>query len=420
MLDIKYIRENSSEFDEMLIKRGASPLSAELIDLDKSYRAVLTDLQNLLSSRNQVAKDIGTAKSKGENATELLEKSAQIKDQVPQLESEERSLRGELERKLALIPNTLLEDVPFGKDENDNVVIRTVGTPRTFDFTPLSHEDLGENLDMMSFEKAVKMSGARFTILQKGLARMERALGQFMLDSHVTEFGYTEVSPPLLVRGEALYGTGQLPKAQDDLFQTTSDYYLIPTAEVSLTNTVRESILEQSQIPLRLTAHTACFRQEAGSAGKDTRGMIRQHQFYKVELVSIVKPEDSPAEHERMLQAAETILKKLELPYRMMVLCSGDIGFHAAKTYDLEVWFPSQNTYREISSCSNCLDFQARRMNTRYRDEQKTTFVHTLNGSGLAVGRTLIAIMENYQQKDGSIVVPEILRPYMGGMEVIR
>ncbi len=423
MLDIKLIREQPERLDGALEKRGADKLSEIIVDLDAKYRSVVTQLQSLLSSRNQVAKDIGSAKAKGEDASTLLAQSAQIKEQIPVLEENEKRLREELDLILERIPNIPASDVPLGKDEHDNVLVRTVGTPKTFDFTPLPHEDLGEKLGLMDFEGATKMSGARFVVLKGGLARLERALAQFMLDIHTSQFGYTEVSPPLLVKSDALFGTGQLPKFQDDQFQTTSGYYLIPTAEVCLTNTVREKILDEKNLPLRLTAHTPCFRQEAGSAGRDTKGMMRQHQFYKVELVSIVKPEDSEAEHQRMVSAAEEILKKLDLPYRLMLLCTGDMGFGAAKTYDLEVWIPSQNMYREISSCSNCTDFQARRMNTRYRGSEeasKTTFVHTLNGSGLAVGRTLLAVMENYQQADGSILVPEVLKPYMGGIGVIQ
>ena len=423
MLDIRFIREQPELLDKALEKRGADKLSENLLNLDSKYRSVTTELQVLLSSRNQVAKDIGAAKAKGGDVTDLLAKSTHIKEQIPLLEENEKRLKEELDLILERIPNIPAEDVPFGKDENDNLLLRNVGSPKLFDFTPLPHEDLGEKLGLMDFEVAAKMSGARFVVLKGALAKLERALAQFMLDSHVKHFGYTEVSPPLLVKAEALFGTGQLPKFQDDQFQTTSGYYLIPTAEVSLTNTVRESILDEKKLPLRLTAHTPSFRQEAGSAGRDTRGMMRQHQFYKVELVSVVKPEDSEAEHQRMLAAAEEILKKLDLPYRVMLLCTGDMGFGAGKTYDLEVWIPSQNTYREISSCSNCTDFQARRMNTRYRSSEegsKPTFVHTLNGSGLAVGRTLIAVMENYQQADGSILVPEVLNPYMDGIGIIK
>ncbi len=422
MLDIKFIRENGNEFDQGLSKRGASPLSSELLELDTRYRSVLTQVQSLLSSRNQLAKDIGSAKANGQDTAPFLELSAKIKEQIPLLEEEERTLKIQLDAKLSCIPNIPAFDVPLGKDEHDNQVIRTFGTPRVFDFTPLSHEDLGAKTGMMDFETAAKMSGARFVVLQKGLAKLERALTQFMLDSHTKNFGYTEVSPPLLVKADTLFGTGLLPKFEEDLFKTTSDYYLIPTAEVSLTSLVRESILDESDLPLRFTANTPCFRQEAGSAGRDTRGMIRQHQFYKVEMVSITKPEESQNEHHRMINAAEEILKKLNLPYRLMLLCSGDMGFQSNKTYDLEVWLPSQNTYREISSCSNCGDFQARRMNTRYKSSTEGTkniFVHTLNGSGLAVGRTLIAVMENYQQENGTIIIPEILRPYMNGMESI-
>ena len=423
MLDLKWIRENPEELDKGLANRGAAPLAQEIIDIDREHRQVTTDLQTLLSARNQIAKDIGLLKSKGENADELLLKSNQVKENIPLLEEKEKQLKLSLDSILERIPNIPQESVPFGPDETGNVCIKTEGTPKIFDFEPLSHDALGEQLGMMSFEDAAKMSGARFVVLKKSLARLERALASFMLDVQTQENGYSEVSPPTLVKSEALFGTGQLPKMQEDLFETTSGYYLIPTSEVSLTNLVRESILDESALPLRLTANTLCFRQEAGAAGRDTRGMIRQHQFYKVEMVCISKPEDSEKEHLHMLKSAESILQKLELPYKVMVLCTGDMSFTSTKTYDIDVWLPSQNTYREISSCSNCFDFQARRMNARYRqssENSKPQFVHTLNGSGLAVGRALVAVMENYQQPDGSIIIPEVLRAYMNGLEVIK
>jgi seryl-tRNA synthetase len=341
---------------------------------------------------------------------------------MPELELEARTFGDELQALLAMLPNLPAADVPDGPDETANVELRRIGAPRTFDFTPKDHAALGEALGMMDFETAARLSGARFVVLKAGLARLERAIAQFMLDMHTGEFGYTEVAPPVLVRDEALYGVGQLPKFAEDMFRTTGGLWLIPTSEVSLTNLVAEQIVEAASLPLRLTAYTPCFRSEAGAAGRDTRGMIRQHQFPKVELVSICRPDQSEAEHERMTGAAESVLKRLELPFRTVVLCSGDMGFAARKTYDIEVWLPGQNAYREISSCSNCGDFQARRMRARWREAggKQTQFVHTLNGSGLAVGRTMIAVMENCQQADGSIVLPAALKPYMGGLDVLR
>jgi seryl-tRNA synthetase len=421
MHDIRFIRDNPQAFDAGLRRRGLEPLSAAILELDTRRRAAQTRAQEMLARRNQASKEIGQRKAKKEDAADLMAEVARLKEQIAALEAEEKDLAAALDKRLAEIPNLPAPDVPDGADASANVEGRRWGTPPTFDFTAQDHADLGEALKLMDFERGAKLSGARFTVLSGQLARLHRALGQFMLDLHTREFGYTEVDPPLLVRDQTMYGTGQLPKFADDLFHTTTDYWLIPTAEVSLTNLVAEEILDDASLPRRYTALTACFRAEAGAAGKDTRGMLRQHQFYKVELVSIAHPDQSNAEHERMTACAEEVLKRLELPYRTMVLCTGDMGFGARKTYDIEVWLPGQNSYREISSCSNCGDFQARRMNARFRKagEKGTQFVHTLNGSGLAVGRALIAVIENYQQGNGSIRVPEALAPYMGGIDVI-
>jgi seryl-tRNA synthetase len=423
MFDIKLIRDNPDAFDAGLKRRGLEPLSAKLLELDDARRRHLTKLQDAQSRRNAASKEIGKAKAQKDEAkaAELMREVTDLKEVIQQGEDEERKIDAALAAALAEIPNTPLEEVPLGTDETGNVEVRRVGDPAKLAFTPKQHFDLGEALGLMDFEAAQKISGARFVVLKGALARLERALAQFMLDTHTTEFGYTEVNPPLMVRDHTAYGTGNLPKFADDLFQTTTGFWLIPTAEVSLTNLVRETIVDEDSLPMRMTAWTPCFRAEAGAAGRDTRGMIRQHQFSKVELVSITTPEQSLAEHERMTGAAETILKRLGLPFRTMLLCTGDMGFASRKTYDIEVWLPGQNTYREISSCSVCGDFQARRMAARCRAKggKEVRFVHTLNGSGLAVGRTLIAVMENYQQADGSIVVPEAVRPYMGGLERI-
>ncbi|HET6320861.1 MAG TPA: serine--tRNA ligase [Hyphomicrobium sp.] len=424
MFDIKWIRENPEAFDAGLKKRGLSPQSADLIALDEARRAHVTKLQEAQARRNAASKEIGKSKAAKDEATAeaLMAEVAALKDQLAAGEGEERALDAKLRDALSVIPNLPLDEVPLGKDEKDNVEVRKVGTPTKFDFAPKQHFELGEALGLMDFATAAKISGARFVVLKGALARLERALGAFMLDLHTGEFGYTENIVPLLVRDDAAYGTGNLPKFAEDLFRTENGFWLIPTAEVSLTNFVREGILDEEKLPMRLTAHTPCFRSEAGAAGRDTRGMIRQHQFSKVELVSITTPEESLAEHERMTACAEEVLKRLGLPFRTILLCTGDMGFASRKTYDIEVWLPGENTYREISSCSVCGDFQARRMNARYRPKgaKDTRFVHTLNGSGLAVGRTLIAVMENYQQADGSIVIPEVLRPYMGGLERIE
>ncbi len=422
MHDLKWIRENPDALDAALARRGAAAVSATVLDLDKRHRATTTELQVLQSRRNDVSKQIGGVKAKGGDAAPLMAEVAEIKDKMTALEEEEKLLGEKVKSLLLTIPNILLPVVPDGRDESANVVVRSWGTPREFNFSPKEHADLGAALGLMDFDQAAIMSGARFVVLKGALARLERAIAQLMLDTHTTANGYTEVNPPLLVRDVALTGTGQLPKFGADLFQTTAGLYLIPTAEVSLTNLVAERILDGATLPLRMTAFTPCFRSEAGAAGRDTKGMIRNHQFEKVELVSITAPEESEAELERMTKCAEGILQKLELPYRVMALCAGDVGFGANRTYDLEVWLPGQNTYREISSCSNTGDFQARRMNARYRpsgETKGTRFVHTLNGSGLAVGRTLIAVLENHQQQDGSITVPAALKPYMGGLEII-
>lgn len=423
MYDIKWIRDNTDTFDEGLGKRGIEPVSAALVALDVRRRELQTELQDVQKQRNTSAKAIGGAKAKGDEAAAqaLMAEVAGLKARYQQLEDEERQAVSALDRELAALPNRPADGVPVGTDEADNVELRTWGEIPTFSAPPKQHFELGEALGLMDFERAAKLSGARFVVLSGALARMERALGTFMLDMHTTESDYTEIAPPVLVREEAAFGTGNLPKFAEDLFRTTDDFWLIPTAEMPLTNLVGGEIVDPASLPYRFTACTPCFRAEAGSAGRDTRGMIRQHQFTKVELVSIAHPEQSEEEHERMTACAEAVLQRLELPYRVLLLSTGDMGFSARKTYDLEVWLPGQDTYREISSCSNCGDFQARRMNARFRPdgERQTQFVHTLNGSGLAVGRTLVAIMENYQNADGSITVPAALRPYMGGLERI-
>lgn len=421
MHDLRWIRENPEAFDAGLKRRGAATVAAQVLDLDKRRRALQTRLQEIQTRRNTASKEIGAAKAKGGDAGALMDEVARLKDEMPQAEAQEREIASRLDALLATVPNVPADDVPDGPDESANVELRKFGEPRKFNFQALEHDEIGTKLGMMDFERAAKISGARFVVLSGALARLERAISAFMLDLHTTEFGYRETSPPLLVRDETAFGTGQLPKFSEDLFRTENGFWLIPTAEVPLTNLVAGEIIDEDRLPLRFTAHTACFRSEAGAAGKDTRGMMRQHQFYKVELVSIAHPEHSEAEHERMTGAAEEVLKRLGLPYRVVALCVGDMGFSARKTYDIEVWLPGQGRYREISSCSNCGEFQARRMNARFRPkgEKGTRFVHTLNGSGLAVGRTLIAVLENYQEEDGSVVIPEALRRYMGGVERI-
>jgi len=475
MYDIKWIREHPEAFDKGLARRGLEKLSKKLIELDERRRAAITTYEQAQARRNSASKEIGEAKKKKDEAAaqRLMAEVNELKVTLPALEAEQKKLGDELDKELAQIPNAPADDVPDGADASDNVEHHQFGKKRDYAFKPKQHFELGEALRMMDFELAAKLSGARFVVLQKGLARLERALGQFMLDVHTSEkHGYIEVNPPLLVRGDVMFGTAQLPKFVEDQFlagtvTATSDFrerkieatlkaigelreegklneamvpkiiansirtaedeqqkverWLIPTAEVPLTNLVRDSIVDENTLPRRYTACTPCFRAEAGAAGKDTRGMIRQHQFTKVELVSITKPEDSKQEHERMLACAEEVLKKLDLHYRVVTLCTGDMGFPSQKTYDIEVWLPGQNMYREISSCSNCGDFQARRMNARYRGKDgKPAFVHTLNGSGVAVGRALIAVMETYQDDKGAIVVPDALKPYMGGVTKIE
>ena len=420
MHDIKLIRDNPEAFDAGLARRGVEPMSGAILALDSARRAVATTMQEAQGRRNEASKAIGAAMGRGDKDTAeaLKAEVAKLKDTLPQLEQEERELTVQLQDALARYPNLPETEVPDGEDEAGNVEVSRWGTPREFGFSPKEHADLGPALGL-DFETGALISGARFTFLRGQMARLQRALAQFMLDTQTLEGGYTECAVPLLVKDEAVFGTGQLPKFAEDLFRTTDGRWLIPTAEVSLTNAVQGQILAENALPLRMTALTPCFRSEAGAAGKDTRGYIRQHQFEKVELVTICRPDDSAAEHEKMTAAAEAILQKLGLPYRKVLLCAGDMGFTARKTFDLEVWLPGQQAYREISSISNCGDFQARRMNARFRPEgaKGTEFVHTLNGSGLAVGRTLVAVLENYQEADGSVTVPEALRPWMGGID---
>ncbi len=421
MHDIKHLRHNAADFDTALAKRGLAPVSAALLALDEQRRGLQTQLQDLQQQRNVTAKAAGAAKGRGDEAefARLNADASANKQRTAQLEAAEAIVAQQLQHHLETLPNLPQHDVPHGRDENDNVQINAWGTPRVFDFTPKPHEDVaGQGLN---FNRAAQVSGARFVYAMGAMARLERALTQFMLDLHTQEFGYTEVSPPYLVRDNALYGTGQLPKFGEDLFAVDGGYRLIPTAEVPLTNLVADTIVPAEQLPLRYTAATPCFRSEAGSAGRDTTGIIRMHQFSKVELVSVTTPQQSADELERMTRCAQTVLEKLELPYRTMLLCSGDMGFSAQKTYDIEVWFPAQNRYREISSCSNCGSFQALRLKARTRvDGHKDTVpVHTLNGSALAVGRTLAALLENHQQADGTVAIPQALQGYMGGAQTI-
>ena len=422
MHDIRLIRENPAAFDAGLARRGLPPQAADLIALDERRRATIAAAQEAQTRRNDLSKQIGQAKAAKDEARagELMAEVAALKAKLPELEQDERETATLLENRLAAIPNIPAPDVPAGADENDNRLIRQWGEPRHFPFDAREHDAVAPALGM-DFDTGVLLAGARFTLLRGGMARLSRALGQFMLDRLVDQHGFEEVVPPLLVRDEVAFGTGQLPKFAEDLFRTTDGRWLISTAEMSLTNMVRERILSQEELPLRFAALTPCFRSEAGSAGRDTRGMIRQHQFEKVEMVAITTPEASDAENEKMTQIAEGVLEALDLPYRRMLLCTGDLGFSMARTYDLEVWLPGQGRYREISSCSNGTDFQARRMNARFRAEGgKPQFVHTLNGSGLAVGRTLVAVIENYQQADGSVAVPAVLQPYLGGTTVLE
>jgi seryl-tRNA synthetase len=422
MHDIRFIRENPAAFDSGLKKRNLAPLSAEIIEIDKRRRAAITESESVQARRKQLSQQIGMAKRKGENADALMAEVAGLEDILKKSEAEAAELDAELTRRLEVLPNLPFDDVPDGTDETGNVEIRRHGSQRNFAFPPKDHVALGEATGEMDFASAAKISGARFVFVKGKLARLERAIAQFMLDLHTSEEGgYTEVNPPLLVRDNAAYGVGQLPRFAEDMFHTDNGFWLVPTAEVPLTNLANDTVLDEKVMPLRYTAFTPCFRSEAGAAGKDTRGMIRMHQFPKVELVSITTPEQSAAEHERMTARAEEVLKRLEIPYRTIVLCGGDMGPASRKTYDIEVWLPGQDRYREISSCSNCGDYQARRMNGRYRPKEGkgTRFVHTLNGSGLAVGRTMIAVLENYQNEDGSVTVPEALRSYMGGLTTI-
>ncbi len=422
MFDLKQIRNDPDLFDKGWASRGLGAASSGILAQDEEHRRLLTELQNLQQRRNAASKEIGGAKKTGDEAKAqaLMDEVNTIKTEMETLQEKADALGKGIEDELSALPNIPAEDVPVGEDEDANVEVARWGDAPAMDFDPKAHDDLGGTL--MDFETAARMSGARFVALKGPYARLERAIAGFMLDLHTTEFGYTEVVPPFLVKDQAMYGTAQLPKFADDQYRTTNDFWLIPTAEVPLTNLVREQILSEEELPLRFTAYTPCFRQEAGAAGRDTRGMIRQHQFSKVELVSITTPDKSAEEHEHLTSCAEAVLQKLGLSYRKMVLCTGDMGFSARRTYDLEVWLPSQKTFREISSCSVCGDFQARRMGARYRpaEGKGTQFVHTLNGSGLAVGRTLVAIVENYQNADGSITIPDVLQPYMGGLNRIE
>ena len=420
MHDIKKIRENPSDLDKLLAKRKHPPVSSQIIELDEKNREIIGELQVIQEERNTKSKLIGeyAANGKNDEASKLKAEVTSLKDKMQELENSQREKQEELNTFLSSLPNNPADDVPVG-DESLNKEIKLEGTKKEFSFTPKEHDELGENLNMMSFEQATKISGARFVVQSGLIARMERAISNFMLDLHTNEFGYTEMNVPILVKDHSVYGVGQLPKFKDDLFKTTDDYWLIPTAEVPLSNMTRESIIDILDLPKRYVSHTPCFRSEAGAAGKDTRGIMRQHQFYKVELVSLTSESQSKDEHERMLSCAEEVLKRLNLHYRVVILSSEDMGFAAQKTYDIEVWLPGQKAYREISSCSNCGDFQARRMNSRYKEGKETKFLHTLNGSGLAVGRTLISILENYQNEDGTIQVPDALIPYMGGINQI-
>ena len=424
MFDIKWIRENPKAFDDAMLLRGLPPQSQGLLELDEKRRTHISKLQDAQEERNRASKEIGKAKASGDEAAAqaAIAEVAKLKSFLQSGEEVERELSNSLVNALSVLPNIPYPDVPVGEDEADNVEVRVVGEKPELGFEPKEHFELGEALGQMDFDTASKLSGGRFVLLNNGLARLERALGQFMLDLHTGEHGYAEVNPPVLVREEVLYGVGNLPKFEEDLFKTTDGRWMIPTSEAPLTNIVREEIVSSGYLPRRYTALTPCFRAEAGSAGRDTRGMLRQHQFSKVELVSITDAESSTEEHERMLLGAEEVLKRLGLHYRVVTLCTGDLGFSAHKTYDIEVWLPGQNTYREISSCSVCGEFQARRMNARYRvnDDKQLHYCHTLNGSGIAVGRALIAVMENYQNQDGSIRVPQALGQYMGGVTRIE
>ena len=421
MHDIRAVRADPAAFDMALARRGLPPSSEALLRLDAERRASLTALQELQTRRNALSRQVGEQRRAGSDAAELTAEVAALRSEMETLEERAARLEAEIRYALERLPNMLEPDVPDGADESANVVLKQVGRPRDLGFEPRQHFELGEALGLMDFSSAAKLAGSRFVVLRGVLARLERALGQFMIDLHTAEHGYEEVAVPLLVNSATMYGTGQLPKFETDSFQTTDGRWLIPTAEVPLTNLAAGEIVDQRALPIRVTALSDCFRSEAGAAGRDTRGMLRQHQFRKVELVSITHPDESAAEHERITECAERVLATLDLPFRRVLLCAGDTGFNSAKTYDLEVWLPGQQGWREISSCSNCREFQARRMNARFRatDGKGVGFVHTLNGSGVAVGRALIAVMENWQQADGSILVPEALRRYMGGLSRI-
>ena len=419
MHDINYIRENPTEFDNSMKLRGEESYSKIILKIDEDKRNTQTILQNLLAERNIISKEIGVLKSKKEDSEMLLKKVEKIKEETATLKELEKIKDEELASILSRLPNIPSKSTPSGKNENDNIFYKDWGKKPDFSFSPKRHFEIGENLNLMSFDLATKLSGTRFVVLKGMLSKLERAISQFMLDKHTYSNGYTEMNVPYLVKKESLYGTGQLPKFSEDLFSAGEDHWLIPTAEVPLTNLVRDQILDIKNLPIRVTSHTPCFRSEAGASGKDTRGMLRQHQFHKVELVSIVEPTHSVNELDRMLESAESILKDLNIHYRIMTLCTGDIGFSANKTYDIEAWLPGENNYREISSCSNCGDFQARRMNTRYKINNKNVHVHTLNGSGLATGRTLIAILENYQTEDGNVNIPEVLRKYLNNQKTL-
>ena len=419
MHNINFIRENPTEFDNSMKLRGEKPCSQNILKIDEDKRNTQTVLQNLLADRNKLSKQVGELKSKNEDISKLLDRVEKIKEETFSLKELEKIKDDELNAILTKLPNIPSLSTPNGSNENDNIFYRDWGKKPNLSFLPKRHFEIGENLNLMNFDLASKLSGSRFVVLKGMLSRLERAISQFMLDKHTLTNGYTEMSVPFLVKDNALFGTGQLPKFSDDLFTAGDNHWLIPTAEVPLTNLVRDQILDINTLPMRVTAHTPCFRSEAGASGKDTRGMLRQHQFNKVELVSIVKPEHSERELERMLESAESILQDLDIHYRVMTLCAGDMGFSASKTYDIEAWLPGEGNYREISSCSNCGDFQARRMNARYKLNDKNIFVHTLNGSGLAVGRTLISILENYQTEDGNIIIPEVLRKYLNDKKTL-
>ena len=419
MHNINYIRENPTEFDNFMKLRGEKPLSSKIIEIDKQKRETQTILQSLLAERNNISKTIGVQKNNNKDVSNEMKKIEEIKNKINTLKELENIKENELYAILVRLPNIPHKSVPIGKDENDNTLYKEWGKKPKFNFRPKKHFEIGEDLGLINFELASKLSGSRFVVLKKQISKLERAISNFMLDKHTEVNGYTEYSVPFLVKNNSLFGTGQLPKFGDDLFTAGEDHWLIPTAEVPLTNLVRDEILNLNQLPIRSTSYTPCFRSEAGAAGKDTRGMLRQHQFTKVELVSIVEPQHSEEELERMLKSAESILKDLEIHYRIMTLCTGDMGFSASKTYDIEVWLPGEENYREISSCSNCNDFQSRRMNTRYKSDGKNIYVHTLNGSGLAVGRTLIAILENYQTEDGNVNIPKALLKYFNNKTLI-